>query len=594
MSNSAGRPSEQAPDWRLVFHSLPHAAFLLDANNDVIATNGEMERLLGIRSADCLGKKCWTLVHGPNASSQAVDCPCVKLAASKTPESSELYMEGLGASCLASCSPVLGTEGELEFIIHSITKIPASGAVGKAALREAEEERLRKAIDGMNAGTWEWNIQTGEGSFDGESAALLGYTLAELSPNSIDTWMSLKHPDDVGLSRELLAMHARGETESYSCETRMRHKDGSWVWIHARSKVIERDDRGEAMRMFGTHVDITKRKLIEEKLRESELKYRSFIEFSSDIVFCVDEAGRYHFANKVFATTFGKNPDFFIGKTFWDIYPKKDADRRFEIINKVFRTGASESFEIAVPINDDTLYFSSTANPIRDSTGSIVLVLTHGTDITKRKEAEEEGRLLLAEKESMLKEVHHRVKNNMGTMMSLLSLQAQSMADPAAADALKDAENRLRSMEVLYDKLYRSEQPREMSAKDYIPSLVEEIANVFPNRGKIHILTSCGDFDMSVKTMSTLGIILNEILTNAMKYAFVGRSSGSIAVSASKAGNRATIIVADDVVGLPESIELEGASGFGLSLIGALARQLGGVIRLERDKGTRFVLEFEE
>jgi len=134
--------------------------------------------------------------------------------------------------------------------------------------------------------------------------------------------------------------------------------------------------------------DITARKNEQEALKRSEEKYRSLIENSSDAIFCVDEKGRYQFTNHLFSSTFGKTPDYFVGKTFWDIYPKEHADYRFEAIKRVFQTGESESLEVEVSLPDKTLYFWATANPIKDETGKVVLSLTHATDITKRKEIE--------------------------------------------------------------------------------------------------------------------------------------------------------------------------------------------------------------
>ena len=124
-------------------------------------------------------------------------------------------------------------------------------------------------------------------------------------------------------------------------------------------------------------------------LKESELKYRSLIENTSDVVFCVDENGKYKFTNIVFAKTFGKTPDYFIGKTFWDIYPKAEADYRFEAVKEMFRTGEVQAIEVSVPLPDRTLYFLSKLNPIKDETGKVILNLTTATDITERKLAEE-------------------------------------------------------------------------------------------------------------------------------------------------------------------------------------------------------------
>ncbi|MBU1149852.1 MAG: PAS domain S-box protein, partial [Proteobacteria bacterium] len=119
------------------------------------------------------------------------------------------------------------------------------------------------------------------------------------------------------------------------------------------------------------------------------LKYRSLIEHSSDVVFCVDKNGEYKFVNQVFASTFGKTPDYFLGKTFWDIYPKEHADHRQATSIKVFETGESQSVEVVVPLPDKTLYYIAKANPVRDETGKVVLNLTHAIDITDRKRVEE-------------------------------------------------------------------------------------------------------------------------------------------------------------------------------------------------------------
>ena len=375
----------------------------------------------------------------------------------------------------------------------------------------------------------------------------------------------------------------------YRVEFRIRREsDGSIVDIRSIAQV----DR-EHNTMYGVIQDITEANRIEKALRESELKYRSLIEHSSNIVFCVDREGRYQFTNKAFAETFGKAPEYFDGKTFWDIYPKSDADARFAIARKVFETGEQSSFEISVPLGDRLLYFSSTANPILDDAGKVILALVNGIDITDRKRAEAEVKALLTEKENLLKEVHHRIKNNMGTMQGLPSLQAGTLKDPAAIQALNDAENRLRSMGVLYDKLYRSENFSELSAKDYLPTLIEEVVSVFPNRGLIGLEMDIGDFALGTKDISTVGIIVNELVTNAMKYAFPKGRRGKIRATAVRKGRRVSLSIGDDGVGIPPAIDIDSSEGFGMFLVGNLVKQLRGSIRIDRSQGTTFVLDFE-
>ncbi|MFW6203305.1 MAG: ATP-binding protein, partial [Marinilabilia sp.] len=122
--------------------------------------------------------------------------------------------------------------------------------------------------EGTDAGTWEWNVQTGETIFNERWAEIIGYTLAEISPISLGTWVNFVHPDDLKRSEELLQKHFNGELDDYQCECRMKHKDGYWVWVLDKGKVISRTDDGKPQWMFGTHIDITERKVFEEQLKE--------------------------------------------------------------------------------------------------------------------------------------------------------------------------------------------------------------------------------------------------------------------------------------------------------------------------------------
>ena len=128
------------------------------------------------------------------------------------------------------------------------------------------ERRLREIIDNTRIATWEWNVQTGETTFNERWAEIIGYTLAELEPVSIDTWMSFAHPDDLPQSAAQLDQHFRGEVDYYDVECRMRHKDGYWVWVHDRGRLISRTAEGEPLLMSGTHLDVTERHHAQDEL----------------------------------------------------------------------------------------------------------------------------------------------------------------------------------------------------------------------------------------------------------------------------------------------------------------------------------------
>jgi PAS domain S-box-containing protein len=245
-----------------------------------------------------------------------------------------------------------------------------------------------------------------------------------------------------------------------------------------------------------------------------------------------------------------------------------------------------------VEVGDFTLFFQKDAK-MQNMELAEILANQIGMYIV-RKRHENIIKNILADKELILKEVHHRIKNNMNTISSLLSLQASSISEPTAVKALQDAGNRVQSMSVLYDQLYRSADFTELSVKQYLSALVDDVLQNFPNSGMVRVEKDLQDFNLEAKRLQPLGIIINELLTNIMKYAFKGRDSGLIVVSATNSNGHVTISVQDDGLGMPETVAFDNSTGFGLQLVEALTQQLNGTIRIERTNGTKVVLEFDE
>jgi PAS domain S-box-containing protein len=213
-------------------------------------------------------------------------------------------------------------------------------------------------------------------------------------------------------------------------------------------------------------------------------------------------------------------------------------------------------------------------------------------DITERKYAEANIRTLLIEKELILREVHHRIKNNMSTIETLLYLQAETLKDPQTITALKDAESRVQSMMVLYDMLYKSSNTNELLVSDYLSVLVAYISDIFDIGESIHIESRVDEFILDAETLSILGIIINELLTNIMKHAFTGRKNGSIMISASGKDGNVIFVIQDNGNGMPESVDFKTSTSFGLRLVWKLVQQMEGLIRIERINGTKIILEF--
>ncbi len=222
----------------------------------------------------------------------------------------------------------------------------------------------------------------------------------------------------------------------------------------------------------------------------------------------------------------------------------------------------------------------------------IVTVRGSFQDITRRKEAEISVQKLLREKEIILREVHHRVKNNMNVIHALLVLQAIEQTDPATAKILQDAAGRVQSMLVLYDRLYHAENLTAVSIKDYFPALIDEIDRIIPRAIPVSVEHDFADIVLGPKLLAPLGIILNELLTNAFKHAFIGRTRGRILAEAKTDGDQIVFRVRDDGQGLPPAISPDSAGGFGMQLVEMLVEQINGTLEISSNEGAQFVIHF--
>lgn len=216
-----------------------------------------------------------------------------------------------------------------------------------------------------------------------------------------------------------------------------------------------------------------------------------------------------------------------------------------------------------------------------------------GTIFLEKNSAEKKITALLQEKELILKEVHHRIKNNMNNIYGLIIVQAESISDPEGKKALNDTANRVLVMMALYEELFLSGNYSEVSTKNYLPLLVEKIISNFSNRSIVKLNITIDECHIDPKKLSSLGLILNELLTNIMKYAFTGRDSGIINVVLENNSNKILLTIQDNGNGLPKEIDFKNSTGFGLTLVEMLTKQLDGTISFDGSNGTKIVLEFD-
>lgn len=236
-----------------------------------------------------------------------------------------------------------------------------------------------------------------------------------------------------------------------------------------------------------------------------------------------------------------------------------------------------------------TTYIEVSFNPIVQG-NRVIGGSCFGSDITDRKEAEIEIKKQLAEKETLLREVHHRVKNNMTMIESLLAMQADSSSLPAVKTALHETISRVQSSRVLYDKLLVSDDMNEISVERYANGLIDAIATVFDIENNVTIERQIADFRISQRNAFALGIIINELLTNLFKHAFKDHSGGAVSIIIERDEQTVRLIIHDNGVGFDESTLKNESSGFGLTVVKMLVEQSGGSFTRSNDNGARSVV----
>jgi PAS domain S-box-containing protein len=241
-----------------------------------------------------------------------------------------------------------------------------------------------------------------------------------------------------------------------------------------------------------------------------------------------------------------------------------------------------------------------TATSIKDAAGQPQFVIGMLEDITERKFAEaqirageERLKAALHEKEVLLKEVHHRVKNNLQIIASLLSLQSDQLKDPDDLVLFEDTQNRVKSMALIHESLYRTGDLARFNFAHYIDSLCTDLLQSYADgTSHIRLHTELDELTFDVDTAVPCGLILNELLTNALKYAFPNGRPGDIHIALRADAGQVTLSVRDTGVGFPADLDFRHTESLGLQLVSMLTEQLGGTITLTRECGTAFVVTF--
>ena len=284
-------------------------------------------------------------------------------------------------------------KGELLSIIGTVMDITERKKAEEAL--QYQKDRLSYILEGTNAGTWEWNIQTGETLFNERWAEIIGYTLEEISPLSVKTWIKFCHPDDLKGSDLALERHFSGEKEFYEFECRMKHKDGHWVWILDRGKVISWTEDGKPLWMYGTHQDISKRKQAEEALLKEKELFRVTLRSIGDGVITTDTRGSVLLMNNVAEKYTGWKQEEAQGLPLETVFCIRDGNTGKPCENPALKI--LESGKV-MELGEHTLLISregterriaDSGAPIKDNSDKMIGVVLVFRDITEKQKIED-------------------------------------------------------------------------------------------------------------------------------------------------------------------------------------------------------------
>ena len=280
-------------------------------------------------------------------------------------------------------------DGELDYLWGAVRDITKRKQAEEA--RRREHAQLEFVVAGSGLGTWVWNIQTNETIFNERWARMVGYSLDELAPCNLDTWVRLVHPEDIEETRERLRLCIAGQTAEYSCEMRMRHKAGHWVWILDRGRVMTWDNEGKPLSMFGTHTDITELKRATDELRARERFLQALLETTAEGFWVLDMQGRVTEANSTYCALSGYRRDEVVGVGIGDLDADESPEETRARIQRIMANG-SELFEARHRRKDGSLLpLEISATYVEEEGGRFVCFCR---DLTERKRGEQQIALL--------------------------------------------------------------------------------------------------------------------------------------------------------------------------------------------------------
>ncbi len=416
---------------------------------------------------------------------------------------------------------------------------------------------------------------------------LLGKTDADFNPNREEVEGFRR--DDLEVINTL--------KEKFIPEEVITDANGQVRWLQTIKRPIVSPD-GTANQVLGIATDITTRKQAERALRQSEERFRQIAENIREVFWITEPLDKkLVYISPAYEEVWGRSCRSLseVSSTWLDAVHSDDRARLIEAEATVQSGGQYDLEYRIVRPGGEIRWVRDRAFPIANVSGEVYRVAGVIDDITERKQAIEQIKSSLHEKEVLLKEIHHRVKNNMQVITSLLNLQSKTIKDEHALSVFQDSQNRVKSMALIHETLYQSEDLSRINFAEYLQKLVAHVTRSYrirPDAVKINVAVD--DVSLPIDTAVPCGLIINELASNSLKYAFPADTQGEVNITFSRADAKYVLRVSDTGVGLPDDFDPDKGKSLGMKLVRMLTGQLCGELECRNGVGTTFEIKFPE
>jgi len=581
---------------------LPDATFAIDDQGKVITWNHAIEEMTGIKARNIMGKGDYEYsipfyyVRRPILI-DLVSKPENKLKKHynniiKEENAIMAEVKTTDGFLWGKAVPLYDNEGKIAGAIESIRDITKRKNV-EFALKKSEE-RFRavaeSAVDAIVTTDVDGNIIF----FNNSLTEIFGYKEEELKGKPLTLLMPERFRKEYLNGLEEFKLYGKHIRVGKTLKTMGLKKDGNEFPFEMSLSAWK---TGKESYFTSIIRDITERANSEKALYESECKYRDLAELLPQMVFETDENGKLTFVNQYANEISGYSIKELIGLNMLEFLVPEDQDKALKNFQILLNGGKIGGEEFTV-LNKDGVTF-----PVMVYTNLIIHedkpagVRGVVVDITDLKKSEKRLKRSIREKDLLIKEIHHRVKNNLQIISSLLELQETYVKEePQAVNVLKESQNRVLSMAMIHEKLYESKDLSHINFYDYIQKLLYDLLNTYGVKNNTIIpVMNVDKILLNIETAIPLGLIISEIISNSIKYAFPNNEVGNISIDLHNYGDELELIISDDGIGLPKNIDFRhNESSLGLRLVNSLVQQLDGSIELDRNQGTKFTINFKE